>query len=196
MKTFLILFVLFFLSSAFAEDISDFQIEGISVGDSLLDYMLEEKINDEIDYIYETDKNFQSKDIASIYYDKNLNLYEIIQIDFKTNDTKFEIVGIQGLIFYENNIDNCYKKQTIIFENAKRLLGDVHFEKFEPYSHEGYPEGKVILTTFSFFLDNNKRSNFEIVCWDASKKNNLSNRLSVSLKSHEFNDWLEEIYLN
>lgn len=196
MKTFLTLLVLLISSWVLAEDISDFEIEGMSIGDSLLDYMSEGEIKTEIDYIYETDKKFQSKDIASILYDKNLNLYEIIQIDFKTNDTKFEIVSIQGLIFYENNIDNCYKKQTIIFENAKRLLGDVHFEKFEPYSHEGYPEGKVILTTFSFFLDNNKRSNFEIVCWDASKKSNLSNRLSVSLKSHEFNDWMEEIYLN
>ena len=44
MKTFLVLFVLLFSSSVFADDISDFEIEGISIGDSLLDYMTEDEI--------------------------------------------------------------------------------------------------------------------------------------------------------
>ena len=45
-KLLILLFSLFFLSSpsVFAKDISDFQIEGISIGDSLLDYMTEEEI--------------------------------------------------------------------------------------------------------------------------------------------------------
>ena len=45
-KILVLLFSLFFLSSpyVFADDISDFQIEGISVGDSLLDYMTEDEI--------------------------------------------------------------------------------------------------------------------------------------------------------
>ena len=44
-KLLIILFSLFFLSSpsVFADDISDFQIEGISIGDSLLDYMTEDE---------------------------------------------------------------------------------------------------------------------------------------------------------
>ena len=44
MKTLLTLFVLLFSSSVLAEDISDFEIEGISVGDSLLDYFSERQI--------------------------------------------------------------------------------------------------------------------------------------------------------
>ena len=38
MKTLLTLFVVLFSSSVLVEDISDFQIEGMSIGDSLLDY--------------------------------------------------------------------------------------------------------------------------------------------------------------
>ena len=45
MKILLTLFVLLFSSSMFAEDISDFQIEGMSIGDTLLDYFNEEEIN-------------------------------------------------------------------------------------------------------------------------------------------------------
>ena len=44
MKKTLIILVLFLSSLVFADDISDFQIEGMSVGDSLLDYFSEKKI--------------------------------------------------------------------------------------------------------------------------------------------------------
>ena len=46
-----LLILLFFLSSTsvFADDISDFEIEGISIGDSLLDYMTEEEILKQIE---------------------------------------------------------------------------------------------------------------------------------------------------
>ena len=52
MKIFLILFVLLCSSSALAEDISDFEIEGISVGDSLLDYFTIDEINKVNKYYY------------------------------------------------------------------------------------------------------------------------------------------------
>ena len=49
MKKTLIILVLLFSSSVFADDISDFEIEGMSIGDSLLDYMSEEEILKEIE---------------------------------------------------------------------------------------------------------------------------------------------------
>ncbi len=45
MKTLLTIFVLLLSSSVLAEDISDFEIEGMSIGDSLLQYYSEEDIN-------------------------------------------------------------------------------------------------------------------------------------------------------
>ena len=63
-KLLVLLFSIFFLSSpsVFADDISDFEIEGISIGDSLLDYMTEEEILKEIernknDYYYLNEPN-------------------------------------------------------------------------------------------------------------------------------------------
>ena len=49
MKILLIFFFLFNSQLLFAEDISDFQIEGISIGDSLLNYMTKQEIQNEID---------------------------------------------------------------------------------------------------------------------------------------------------
>ena len=47
MKKTLIILVLLFSSSVVAEDISDFEIEGISIGDNLLDYLSKDEILDE-----------------------------------------------------------------------------------------------------------------------------------------------------
>ena len=44
MKTFFTLFVLLFSTSVLADDISDFQIEGMSVGDSLLDFKVSQHL--------------------------------------------------------------------------------------------------------------------------------------------------------
>ena len=49
MKTLLTLLVLLFSSSVVAEDIRDFEIEGINIGDSLLDYLDENYIKSEIE---------------------------------------------------------------------------------------------------------------------------------------------------
>jgi len=53
MKTLLTLFVLLFSSSVLADDISDFEIEGMSIGDCLLDYFSEEEIKAIVDRLYE-----------------------------------------------------------------------------------------------------------------------------------------------
>ena len=50
MKTLLTRFILLFSSSVYAEDISDFEIEGMSIGDNLLDHFSASEIN----------KNYQS----------------------------------------------------------------------------------------------------------------------------------------
>ena len=76
MKILLTLFVLFFSSSVVAEDISDFQIEGMSIGDSLLDYLSEEKIlkqinNPEVSY---DDRNPPGK-YSEIYKYDGLKAY-------------------------------------------------------------------------------------------------------------------------
>ena len=52
MRVFIIVLVLIFSFQSWtkADDISDFQIEGMSVGDSLLDYYSEKQINNFLNY--------------------------------------------------------------------------------------------------------------------------------------------------
>jgi len=45
LSTYLFLLLFSFQTSSWSDDIRDFQIEGMSIGDSLLDYFSEEEIN-------------------------------------------------------------------------------------------------------------------------------------------------------
>ena len=192
MRNFLGILVLVLLlnGNAYANNIEDFELEGVSIGGSLLDYFSEEEIINNSKYIYENKKSF-SKDIAVIYYNKNLKEYDIVQIDFKINDKKFEIVGLSGFIAYDNDLDGCYKKQEQVFKELKLFFKGVDTLKGDIEDHPGYPIGEVKLKRFSFFLNENKRSNLEIICFDALK---LKDRLSVSLKSLEFNNWMFKLH--
>jgi hypothetical protein len=113
-----------------ADDIRDFQIEGISIGDSLLDYMSEEEIKIQLErnkemYSY-TDKKF----IGIRVYGGSFEVYEYIAATIKrTSDPNYKIYSIRGMFDYSNPAD-CLKKQkaivkdlSLIFENTKKTNG-------------------------------------------------------------------------
>ena len=192
MKILLTLFVLLFSSSLFADDISDFQIEGMSIGDTLLDYFSEEEIIDQMDFIYKDTNKKGSEDIASINYEKNLNLYDVVQVNFKHKDNTYEIVGMMGTIFFEENLEGCYKKQKQIFNELKLIFQDKEFD-YSEVDHPGYPKDQVKIKRYSFFLVKDERSNLEVMCYDVKLKG-YEDRLIISLKSIEFNKWMERIF--
>ena len=94
----LYLFLIFFTLQApsWADDIRDFQIEGMSVGDSALDYFSVEEINNRKIF------NYLNKDFASFYVSENLSTYEEIELNFKNNDKNFIIYALAGVINYNN----------------------------------------------------------------------------------------------
>ena len=192
MKSFIFYFYLtLFCFSPYthAQDIEDLEMEGLSIGESLLIYFDKKQIIENSKFIYANEKSF-SKEIASIMYDKNLSEYESIQLDFKFNDPNFTIVGISGYISYENNLKGCYKKQKEIFNGLKNDFSEAKTFEGEIEEHPGYPKGEVKFRRFSFFLNENEYSNLEIICFEAI---NYTDRLSVSTKSAEFNEWMYKL---
>jgi len=194
MQILLTLFVLLFSSSVFAEDISDFQIEEVSIGDSLLDYFTEEEINKNTGYIYEEYGNL-GKEIASFGTKKNLNKFDMVEFEFKTGNNIYEVASIKAYIYFEENIKECIKIQKQIFNDIKNLFPNKEYFEDGPFNHQGYPNDDVIiLKRIGFFLDPNKRSNIDIICFDISEKINKTDRLSITIRSDEYNDWLFELY--
>ena len=78
MRVFITVLVLIFSLQSWtkADDIKDFEIEGMSIGDSLLDYFSEEEINNFHKKKYKSDR------YTDIEVVKNLSTYEELAIVF------------------------------------------------------------------------------------------------------------------
>ena len=99
MKKLFIIIIIFisFQTLSKADDIRDFQIEGISIGDSLLDYMTVKEIKN-------ADRNYvKNKKSYVVGYYKNLKTYESMDIYLKSGDNRFIVRAIGGTIFMEVN---------------------------------------------------------------------------------------------
>lgn len=99
MKFFLqiLIFILSFQSSVKSNDIRDFQIEGISVGDSALDFFSKKELKESPDIFDYKNKIYR---YYFLYYSKS-QTYDALQITVKPNDKKFIIHAIDGHISFK-----------------------------------------------------------------------------------------------
>jgi len=139
MKRFLLIFILT-LSFQFwtkADDIRDFQIEGISLGDSLLDYFSEKEINKNLSTIQPEDKNFKKVE----FYKKDfLKTYESIDVRYDANT--FKINSIVGIFYFKNNdFFKCHNKRRIIDNDISQIFPDIEPEYSEWKNLEEDPSG-------------------------------------------------------
>jgi len=190
LSTYLFLILFSFSAPSFADDISDFQIEGMSIGDSLLDYFSEKEIRNNIKdvYSYIEDKTF----VLSAFDEKDFSpkIYEVVQIEFKDNDKDYKIHGITGKLFlnFEENIEACYKRQDEIAEELSLIFKDA--EKFKPKieKHPADSSGRSTVREINFFL---KSSDIAAVdCYFWHKEMPYQNNLKVNMSTKELNEWL------
>ena len=181
MKILLTLFVLFFSSSVFADDISDFQIEGMSIGDSLLNYLSEEEIT-KIKKRYEP----KSKKFYRINYYSNLEEYDSLTINMKSNDDRYIIYSLAGNIDFEN-MTNCELKRKNIETEISEILKN---SKKEEYKYN-YPNDTSISTVTDFKVNGVKIRTW---CTDYStfkEEDNFGDHLGVNLTSSIYVTWQE-----
>ena len=96
LSTYLFLILFSFSAPSFADDISDFEIEGMSIGDSLLDYFSKSKIESGYKNYYDSNK-YIGVELRLNNYEK----YKIIQVHYKP-DGKYLVSSIVGGIFFDN----------------------------------------------------------------------------------------------
>ena len=198
MRTFLAVLVLIFSLQSWtrADDISDFEIEGISIGDSLLLYASKQKIDEEMITDYDSKKysRFSFKEINS----SPLKSYDDIQVHFKTNDRNYIIVSISGGIFNTNEFDKCLeKKEEVIKEISNIFTNSIINDIGTSAWLEADPSGKTITSQYFINLGSDYYVDYiEIACYDwgeeAGKKYNASDSLKVAIIEKEFGKWLSE----
>ena len=188
MKFIIFLFLLMFAKNILADDISDFQIEGMSIGESLLNFFTQSEINKSIiDYPYKDDEFVD----VEIYDYINFKTYEGMQITFKKNDNQFIIYGLTGFNFYEENIDECFDKVDVVAKEINSLFKNTDRED-KRQKHKGDPSGQSIVKTVQFWFENNDVVTIE--CWDwgreMTEKYNYTDNFGVTILHKDLVFWL------
>ena len=190
MKVFLSVLILIFSLQSWtkADDISDFEIDGMSIGKSLLEYYSKKEIDNQLPKMssfYKSDK------FKRIYFNPDSNS-EYIQYNFHyRNDGSFEIVELKGGLIFENKIDECLEKREEISNNIENSINFIDKYK-DSFSHKADKTGKSKIHQITFVLSDGE---INISCYEWSKeiKNNRPWRdsLQVSIGSNLFFDWLQ-----
>jgi len=201
-KLLALLFSLFFLSSlsVFADDISDFEIEGISIGDSLLDYMTEDEILKEIErtkdyYSYLNEPN----KYAEVYLRKNFLTFSSVSLMIKNNlineyltnkNEEYTILSIYGTIDYEEDFDSCIVKRDEILEVVSKMFPDAQ-KTAVILAHSLDPSGDSTSDIVTLNLTSGAEIHIDCIDFEESfrNKNNFTEGISFGILSQETADW-------
>lgn len=182
---FILILILNFQSWTNADDISDFEIEGFRVNESLLKHFKKEEIKKNIDK--NALRNLNGKYSMSNFMSK-IGDYDGIQVVYETKDEQFIAVSIAGGIFY-NNFKDCLKKKKSIsneiqnlFKNAEEVIDDISKMKADK-------SGKSIRNADMYFLNDGIVA---VTCTDWSdeitKNYDWTDNLRVHIRTKRFND--------
>tara|TARA_B100000131_G_scaffold80563_1_gene77378 strand:- start:1166 stop:1792 length:627 start_codon:yes stop_codon:yes gene_type:complete len=177
MKKILWIVLLFFFLNvkAYTDNITDFNIENISIGDSALDYFNEPQIvNSELDWF-----NYSYKEYSTSLL-PGKGIYDWFKLTYKSNDDYFKILGIVGIIVknkYDskecnNQLDTAALEISRIFENtqqAKKQMFNIVYDSSKIFQ-ETNSKGKSTATSILF--DFNNGGEIILSCYDMEKKVN------------------------
>ena len=190
MRIFLSLLILIFSFQSLtkANDIKDFEIEGMSIGDSLLDVFSKKEIDSIEPTYYPKSKKFHDLPIIS----KKFKNFDQVTFGLKKNDEKYIIYSLAGNLYYENDFKNCLKKKKEIINQIKSLFYEQERSDYKQY-FENIDDGKSFSEITDFqFKDN---SVLRVYCTDWSpeteKKRDFFDMLNLDASSKEYITWID-----
>ena len=159
----ILILILSFQSWTKADDIKDFEVEGISIGESILKYYDKELVS-------ERKATWPKSKKYTRFWDNNFesDQYESLQLIYLTNDKNYIIKGISVGILYKNtNISKCYNKQNEIKNELKPLFANTKIVIGEVTKHRSDVTGKSTFKNIYFRFING--DSVAIGCYDWSK---------------------------
>ena len=193
MRIFLMILILNFSLQSLtkADDIRDFEIEGLSIGDSLIEHMT-------INEIIKNDQGYYPEDseFYEVAYLGNLNQYEYVNVGVKRNDDIFKIFFIRGMNIVDNK-NECLKTKKIISKELKKLFPKFNFLEGSQ-KHYYYTNSTQYISQFSVTSDANTSDHVRVECLIYSDKDkkihgNFMSTLEVIIAAKQFSKWLNSL---
>ena len=184
----IVLLGLLLITPSKADDIKDYQIEGISIGDSLLDYFNESELKK-----FKRKTAFKDKTFARyliINHKNHSKKFDAVRIYTKSNDKNHTIYALAGLKQYPNNFKKCLKiRQEIISDINKILSNDIIYKKKEDIKRTRRQDKSGKSFDNLIIYDFNNGDQMIAMCIDWSKKVKYVDMLELNILSSEYKDW-------
>ena len=183
---FLLLFTL--QTPSWADDIRDFQIEGMSIGDSLLNFYSENEIKNLEITIYQnqTDEYI----MLSGAKDKSQE-YDGLSFHVKKDDKQYIIHSLRGYIYYKKNFDECLNKKKEVVNSLNSSFGNLKSTEYD-YKYKWDLKSIAYISDFDF-----ENGSVRVFCvnWSefAENERNFADNLSVSISPDYFFKWLNAV---
>lgn len=185
MRIFLTLLALIFSLQTWtkADDIRDFQIEGMSIGENLLNFYEEKTILNLKKDFYTNDRFMTSSFRTALNSDK----FDSLQISY---DQSFKIYEIEGAINFISNNNNCIKKFDEIYKEISSIFPRAKKSDLVKRKLNYDKSGQSIVTGRQIYFKGDDY--IQIACFDISKKleeQGYIDVLKLTLTSRKFADW-------
>jgi len=189
MKNLLLILLLSISQITSADELSDFEVLGMSIDDNLLNFITEDEIIDEIDKRKTLNRYSHLKEpnkFLEITVTKQENdLYDGAEVFIKNTIPRDNTIhGIRGYRYYIEDFDACIKKRNQIAEILTNFFPDAKTGSL-------ITEGKNKITD-NFSIGNSERI-IDVNCIDLEEtyrlKNNFSEGLEFIIRNKEFSDW-------
>jgi len=189
---FLVFFIMSFQNLSLADDMKNFQIEGISIGDSALDHFTEAQLEDNEQGWHNYNYNEYSTSFVP-----GKGIYDWFLVSYKSNDYSFKIEAlVAGLEKKNYNNKECNNKLDAVALNMSELLKNTKQKNKKIYeltadASRTYPyTGKSIVTSISFdFPDDGK---IILSCYNMDKEANQNDSFKKKVKSRLFVNFLKK----
>ena len=180
-----IIFLLNLQTFTKAEDIREFEIEGISIGDSLLNHISKIQIDKLTKQFAYPNKQYYVFAIEKNYL--NLNTFDFIQLDIKNNDFDYIVESISGFLDYQNQIKECHKKRKKIDNDIKESFKDLTIDKYNKKHRSDKTEKSINYITEFIFKNGDT---IVTICEDWSSYMGHADSLRVGIVPKKFYDWI------
>ena len=189
----IIILSLYFTTSSKADDIRDFEIEGISIGDSLLDYFsksnIEKEMKSEFSFKYKNNRFIglgvgQTKEFS---LSKKLDQFDEVVVTINPNDKNYIVQGLTGEMLCFNDIDKCMVSKDQIIKDLKNSFVKIEIDSWER-KHPTDKTGKSIV-----YGNDLKAPNLDfkisVSIYDMSD-DSFNDSVKVSIRDKEFDDFI------
>ena len=182
----LLILIIGFNSIARADKINDFEIERLSIGSSLLNFMSEKDIKKNIRNYVPTSSGYYV-----VGYD-NTDNYDTLDIYLKRNDKNYIIKSVIGFVFLD--FDSCKIKMDKVSSEIDQIFQNIRKVDNGLVDHSYDESGNSKEYQIAYLLkDVQEDDHIRLQCTDWSKKltkeKNWTDSFNVGAYSKEILDW-------